>query len=328
MKKLLEELKLNYNLITKTENEEITKTITFSDDINCTFETLMQTVNKVYIKNIIKKKRIRVFLKKDKKGNCYLKISGRDHNTKLIIRSDDSKYSDYIGIEGYKVTERTLTKTLDLIQKEKLERSGISKRFIKETIPEIDLCEEMDIEKFIMICKEIEKRQNEPEATEIFDEPENTAEKRIRKVSDKESKERIHSVIPYELRKNELVKYNHKKIIRFKGTKTDRVFDAYIYIKHGYILAILEPLSGLGYQYNLNLGYAEDYNEGLIKEMIKSSLEAEENIILKDDAIIRKNHTTIENFKENIETFLNGQNNNKLFLEKTVEAANVYQRKK
>ena len=328
MKSLLEELKLNYNLIMKTGNEEITKIMTFSDDVYCAFETLMQTVNPVYIQNISQQKRIRVFLKRDKSGNCFLKVTGRDRNTKIIIRSDNSKYHDYIGIIGYKVKESIFSKTLDLIQKEKLERSGISKRFIKEIIPEIDLCEELDIEKFINICKEIEKRQNDPEATEIFDEPENTTERRTRKVSDKESKERIHSVIPYELRKNELIKYNHKKIIRFKGTKTDRVFDAYIYIKHGYILAILEPISGLGYQYNLNLGYAEDYNEELIKEMIKASLEAEENIVLQDAAIIRKNHTTMENFKENIETFLNNKDNNKLFLEKTVEASKVYQRKK
>ena len=69
-------------------------------------------------------------------------------------------------------------------------------------------------------------------------------------------------------------------------------------------------------------------NPILIKEMIKASLEAEENIVLQDAAIIRKNHTTMENFKENIETFLNNKDNNKLFLEKTVEASKVYQRKK
>lgn len=328
MKKVIEELTLNYGLITRTKTEEISKHIKLSEDVIYAFEALMQSINKAYTKNIIPKKTIRAFLKKDRKGNAYLKVIGRDRNTKLIIRSDNSKYLDYLGIEGYKVNESLFAKTLDIVQKERLAQSGVAKRFLKEVVPEIDLYEEMDIEAYIQKCKEIEKKNNEPEIIESFEEPENSVESKIRKESNKESKERIHPVIPYELRKEELVKHNHKKIIRFKGKKTDREFDAYIYIKHGYILAIIEPLSGLGYQYNLTLGFAEDYNEELVQKMLKAALEIEEEIVLKDEAIIRKNHTTIENFTENIKTFLYNQNNDRRFLNKVETASKVYERKK
>lgn len=327
MKNLINELTLNYNLIVKTGNYELTKTISFSEDVNYAFEALMQTINKVYIQNIIENKCIRVFLKKDRKGKAYLKITGKDHNTILIVRGDDSRYSAYIGIEGYKVTESELSKTIDIIQKERLAKAKIPKRFLKEDIPDVDLYEEMEIEKFLEHCKEIEKIQNEPDTTLFFEEPENTVERKVTKSPSLETKERIHSVIPYETRKEELTKHHQKKIIRFKGKKTDKVFDAYIYIKNGYILAIVEPLSGLGYQYNLNLGFAENYNEDLIKEMIKAALENEENIIMKDDAIIRKNHTTIENFKDNIRIFLNNTEEDKRFLQKIESASKVYQRK-
>lgn len=326
MKKVLEELTLNYNAIIKTENYELTKVITFSDDIIHAFEALMQSINKVYVRNIKPNKQIRVFLKKDKRGNCYLKVEGRDHNTKLIIRSNESKVYDYYSIEGYKITESVLAKTVDIVGRDKLEKSGISKRFIKEVIPEIDLYEEMDIETFIRKCKEIE--HNMSNTIEFFDEPENTNETNKRSPKLNDQKERINPIIPYEERQKELLKYNHKKIIRFKGKKTDKVFDAYIYIRNGHILAIVEPLSGLGYQYNLNLGFAEDYNEEKIKEMIKVALEAKENIVMLDNAIIRKNHTTIESFKENIELFLTNKGNDKKFIEKVSEAALVYKKVK
>lgn len=327
MKNLMEELTINYDLIMKTDNEELTKTIKFSEDVMYAFEVLMQTINKAYVKNIIKNKNIRVFLKKDPKGNAYLKITGRDRNTKLIIRSNNSRYSSYVSIEGYKVTEKEFARTIDIIQRERLAKANIPKRFIKEEIPEVNLYEEMEIEKFLSNCKEVERLQNEPETTLYFDEPENAAERKTRRTpSFTEPKERMNSVVPYELRKAELTKYNQKKILRFRGKKTNKVFDAYIYIKNGYILAIVEPLSGLGYQYNLNLGFAENYNEELIQEMIKASLETEENIVLKDDAIIRKNHTTIENFKDNIKIFLNHTEEDKRFLQKVESASNVYTR--
>ncbi len=328
MKSIIEELEKNYELIIKTGNDEITRIMSFSEYVYQAFEALMQTINKAYVQNINPNKPIRVFIKQDKSGRVYLKVTGRDRNTKLIIRSSDSKFSDYFDIEGYKITEKQLSKTLDVIQREKLAKSKIPKRFLKDIIPEIDLYEEMGIDKFIDICKEKEIKNNAPDLIELYEEPENMGERKIRKSASIEQKERMHDVIPYELRKQELTKHNHKTKIRFKGSKTNKEFDAYIYIKNGYILAIIEPLSGLGYQYNLNLGLAEFYNTSLIVTMIKAALEASEDIVLKDDAIIRKNHTTLENFKENIETFLNNKKDDKRFYEKVTASTKVYQRKK
>ena len=328
MKKVIEELEKNYELIIKTGNDEITRIMSFSEYVYQAFEALMQTINKAYVQNINPNKPIRVFIKQDKSGRVYLKVTGRDRNTKLIIRSSDSKFSDYFDIEGYKITEKQLSKTLDVIQREKLAKSKIPKRFLKEIIPEIDLYEEMGIETFLNICKKIERKNNAPDLIELYEEPENMGERKIRKSASIEQKERMHDVIPYELRNQELTKHNHKKIIRFKGSKTNKEFDAYIYIKNGYILAIIEPLSGVGYQYNLNLGLAEYYNTRLIVTMIKAVLEASEDTLLKDDAIIRKNHTTLENFKENIETFLNNKKDDKRFYEKVTASTKVYQRKK
>ena len=63
MKSVLKELQKNFYLIMKENGDEITKEITFSDDINRAFEVLMQVINKVYIQNINPNKTIRVFLK-------------------------------------------------------------------------------------------------------------------------------------------------------------------------------------------------------------------------------------------------------------------------
>jgi len=327
MKSVLKELQKNFYLIMKENGDEITKEIKFSDDINRAFEVLMQVINKVYIQNINPNKTIRVFLKKTKNGNCYLKVTGRDHNTILIIKPNDSKYYEHVGIKGYKVKEEELVKTLDIIQRDKLEKSGISKRFIKEVIPELDLYEEMNLEKLINYCQESLTRKNNPTTIEFFDEPENITGRIKRSPKSKVStQERLNPVIPYEQRKQELTKFNQKEIIRFTGNKTRNIFDAYIYIKNGYILAIVEPLSGLGYQYNLNLGFAENYNIDIIKEMIRATLEAEEHVILTDDAIIRKNHTTLDNFKDNIAIFLNNKDYNKQFALKRELASKVYKK--
>lgn len=327
MKSVLKELSTYFYLILNENGDELTKNIVLNDDINSAFEILMQTINKAYIKNINHNKKIRVFIKKTNKKTCFLKVTGRDHNTILIIRPNDYRHSEYVGITGYKVTESDLIKTIDLLQRDKLEKSGVAKRFIKEEIPDLDLYEEMQIEKLIQDCKTSYILKNSPKTIELFDEPENITGGTKRITRNKNvTPERLNPVIPYEMRKQELIKYNQKEIIRFQGTKTNNIFDAYIYIKHGYILAIVEPVSGLGYQYNLTLGYAEDYNEELITKLIKTALETEEHIVLTDDAIIRKNHTTIENFKDNIGIFLNNKDYNKLFALKTEKAKKVYQK--
>lgn len=58
--------------------------------------------------------------------------------------------------------------------------------------------------------------------------------------------------------------------------------------------------------------------------MLKAVLEAKEEIILLDDAIMRKNHTTLETFKENLEVFLNNAKTSKKFFYDTKKAKEVY----
>lgn len=329
MKSVLKELKSKFYLIMKTNRDELTNGIILNDDLKTALESLMQIINPVYTKNINPEKQIRIFLKKTSAGKCYLKVIGRDRNTTLIIKPNDAKFSEYSGIIGYKISESKLAETLDLVQRTKLEKAGIAKRFIKEEIPPVDLYEEMGIENFVNHCVDIYAQKNEPKFVGFYEEPENkTGRTKKTKINSGTTQERLNPIIPYEIRKQELVKHHQKEIIRFKGIKSNNVFDAYIYIRHGYILAIVEPISGLGYQYNLNLGFADDYNEESIKEMIRATLEAEENLVMIDDAIIRKNHTTIENFKDNIGIFLNNKDYNKNFATKTENAAKVYQRVK
>jgi len=326
MKSILKELEENFHLIMETNGDELTKEMVFSEDINYAFEALMQTVNKAYVNNINRKRPIRVFLKRTHTGRCYIKVIGRDRNTKLIIKSEESKKHEFYYIEGYKITEKELSQSLDLIQRKKLEESGIAKRFIKEIIPEVDLYEEMGIEQFIIDCKEMQMSKNQPVSIEVYDEPENIIGVKRVKQNENTTPTRMNPVIPYEVRKKELIKYNQKEIIRFRGKKTSNLFDAYIYTRNGYILAVVEPLSGIGYQYNLNLGFVEDYNEERIREMIKAALEAEENIVMKDDAMIRKNHTTLENFKNNLEVFLLNSETDKRFASQVQNATQVYQK--
>lgn len=326
MKSILKELEENFHLIMETNGDELTKEMVFSEDINYAFEALLQAVNKAYVNNINPKRPIRVFLKKTHTGRCYIKVIGRDRNTKLIIRSEASKKHEFYYIEGYKITEKELAQSLDLIQRKKLEKSGIAKRFIKEIIPEVDLYDEMGIESFITDCKEINMRKNQPISVELYDEPENNIGVKRVKQNENTAPIRMNPVIPYEIRKRELIKYHQKEIIRFRGKKTSNLFDAYIYIKNGFVLAIVEPLSGIGYQYNLNLGFVEDYNEDRIKEMIKAALEAKENLVMEDDAMMRKNHTTLESFANNIEVFLLNVETDKRFASQVQNATQVYQK--
>ena len=60
--------------------------------------------------------------------------------------------------------------------------------------------------------------------------------------------------------------------------------------------------------------------------MIKAALEAKENLVMEDDAMIRKNHTTIASFKNNLEVFLLNSENDKRFASQVQNANQVYQK--
>ena len=123
------------------------------------------------------------------------------------------------------------------------------------------------------------------------------------------------------------MKRKPKKILFCSGTKTNTILEAFLYEKDGYVLAVIEPKSGTGYQYDLNLGNVDINDMDLIKEMIRAALGASEEIVMMDPAIIRKSHTTIEAFSEDLDIFLGNAKSTKLFYYKVEKAKNVYGRK-
>ena len=262
----------------------------------------------------------RIILGKDQNGKCYLTVIGNDDHTVLIIRNNNSNYEDYKNLMGTKITEEEFKKELDLIQTQRLTKSKISSRFIREEALPLDICKEMNIPLLINYYQYLNDYLN---PTIAYDEPENTvgpAQKSNPTAS------RKHTIIALDDRKKELLKRNPKKLIRFEGTRTGIKFDAYIYEKDGFVLAVVEPESGLSYQYNLNLGEIAISDNALIEEMIKAALEAPEEIVMQDDAMMRKNHTTMATFVENLDIFLeNAKATNKFYYD-VKSAKSVYRR--
>lgn len=325
----LDVLEKNKELFLKF-NGEIIKLFKFPSDINTMFRYFLINSNNNYENNCEQKgtniyDRERLVLNTDKEGKAYLSVYGNDDQTVLIIRKDDSNLENYRNIIGKKITESDFAETLDLYQKVKLERAGISKRFIKEEIPPIDICDEMNIHKLIKYYKYLNyEYMNEEVITESFDEPENEGSKRERKYGG--TVERKNQVIDYSTRKEALEKHNPKYVIKYIGNKKDSEYDAYIYEKGDYTLAIVEPVDGLSYQYNLNLGTVDKDDKELIKSIIKAALEAKEEIVMLDDAIIRKNHTTMESFNDNLEIFLNNAKTTKKFYYDVEKSKDVYRK--
>ena len=325
----LDVLEKNQELFSKF-NGEIIKLFKFPSDINTMFRYFLINSNNNYENNCEKKgisiyDKERVVLNSDKEGKAYLTIYGNDDQTVLIIRKNDSKIENYRNVVGKKITENEFIETLDLYQNAKLERAGISKRFIKEDIPPINICEEMDIFKLISYYRYLNyEYMKEDVITETFDEPENEGSKRERKYGG--TVERKNPIIDYSVRKSALEKYNPKYIIKYIGNKESSEYDAYIYEKDDYTLAVVEPVDGLSYQYNLNLGSVDKEDNELIKEIIKAALEAKEEIVMLDDAIIRKNHTTMESFNDNLEIFLNSAKTTKKFYYDVEKSKDVYRK--
>ena len=311
-------LKANYNLFKKT-NFEIDSEFKFSEDVYDAFNYFL--MNGTYAEDCVENgKRFydanRVFVQLNDKNECSLLILGNDGKTNLAIRENNSDINNYRD-SSISITENEFVELMDYYQRIKLKRSKVPSRFIKDEIPPIDICREMDIEGLISHYRNITK-----ESIVIFDEPENEAEYSPRTPGG--SVERKNSILDYELRKQELLNKNPKEIIKFIGSKTNNELEAYIYEREGYTLAVVEPVSGVGYQYALNLGNIDD--ENLMKEMIKAALEAKEEIVMLDDAIMRKNHTTIEAFRSNLEIFLDNAKSSKKFYYDFEKSKDVYRK--
>ena len=325
MNSFLEELEKNYYLFNVT-NGEIIELFHFSADVTDTFRYLLAKANNKYFKNCEEMGRNihklgKIYLKKDSNNNCYLQVIGNDDHTVLIIRKDESNYEDYKNLIGTKITEKEFEKELDFVQRKKLEKAGISNRFLREEYLPINICKEMNVSLLISYYKYINDYNNPVVA---FNEPENTVG--LIQRTNNETMPRKHPIIDYDKRKKELIKRNPKKVIKFAGNKTGSRFDAYIYERDGFTLAVVEPESGTEYQYNLNLGLVDKNDDELIEEMIKSALEAKEEIVMLDDAIMRKNHTTINAFSENLDIFLDNAKAHNKFYYDVRNSNDVYKR--
>ena len=267
-------------------------------------------------------------VKKDKAGNCYWEIIGADDKTKLIIIGDTVDIGLYYDIRGYKIRESKFIDYLDKWQKYLVQFSELSPRFINTTPSKIDLCEELNARSlFQILLTNYSKMDNNRYMYGRFEEPENkNGSKRSRK--NDPPIERKNEVIPHDQRSAILLSYNPAYRFVYSGNNTGKKVEAYIYNKDGYTLAVVEPYEGLGYQYLLNIGPYVDFNDSVeIYDIIKTILETPEEIILLDDAIIRKNHTTIDNFKDNLDVFINNARSSKSIYSECKVAQNVYGKK-
>lgn len=328
MNSFLVELEKNYDLFNVTKGE-IIKLFHIPSDIDKLFIYLFKEKNDYYFKRCTEMKRDpnklgKISIEKDASGKCYLKIVGNDDHTILIIRQNDSRFEDYRNTIGSKITEEEFIDTLNRLQIKRVEEANIPSRFLKEVVPPINICEEMNISELIDYYHYVNNYLTLSDSLITFDEPENSVGSR-RRIGNGTTP-RKNEVIDYKLRRDELMKRNPIKIISCSGNKNGSSLDAFIYDNDGLLLAVIEPVSGLGYQYNLNLGDIDKNNIGLIEEMIKAALEASEDIVMMDSAIMRKNHTTIEAFSENLDIFLKNAKIYKAFYYDVKKSNNVYGR--
>lgn len=305
----------------------------YPQDIIEVLTIIMKKANKLYLEKCSEAKAqpyefSGFYLEKDPEGKCYLKVVGADKKTIVIIRQDDSDYMYYKHIMGKKLTESEFFRILDFYQKEKLARSGISKRFIKNDIEPINGLEEINAKSLIAYYEYLKEYYLESISNKkTFVEPDSTEISTVRNYTGENAdRQRKHEIIDYELRKNELLKYQPFAIYNFVGARSREEVDVYVYEQGGYIIAIAEPISGLSYTKILNLGLINANNQELISNNIQAALEASEDIVLADDAIIRKNHTSFEMFKKNLEVLFAENTELRKFYNDVEASKSVYRR--
>lgn len=325
MNSFLKELEKNYDLFLIVDGIIIDH-FKFPNDINRTFRNLLARSNPQYFKrcqemNCDSEKFSCIELNKDASGKCYLCVYGNDNHTVLIIRQDDSRYEDYRGIAAKKITETEFINELDYVERRRLASANIPSRFIRDEALPIDICSEMNIPLLISYYRYINDYIN---PVEIFEEPENTVGPAQKP---NPTLPRKNPIIDLDERQIELLKRDPKKIIRLEGNRSGSKLNAYIYERFGYVLAVVEPESGIEYQYDLNLGNIDYRDDELVRRMLKAALSAKEEIIMMDDAIMRKNHTTMDKFKENLDLFLEGHKIEGKFYHDIKAAQSVYHRR-
>lgn len=159
----------------------------------------------------------------------------------------------------------------------------------------------------------------------LFSEPVNEVvrEGKNERSGEYEEVERKNPVIPYEIRKEALLKYHPIRIVEYFGIETGMQIDTYIYIIDNHYIAICEPLNGISTTKILDMGY-KDQNINDVVLNIKAALEADNKVLKQDDAIIKKYHTTEERFNDNLEDLFSDSVNSERFKEDIEAAKNVY----
>lgn len=331
MKSVLEELEKNYNLFDIT-NGEIVTIFKFPQDIVDAFVYLLSANNKHYFENCKgQNKSVKEFskiaIKKDLENNAYLQVIGADERTTLIIYKDNLNISNYHNIAGAKIKESMLIKQVDYIQKRNLERAKISQRFLKEQPDEIDPIKEFNINGLFEYYKYLKYEYLGPGySKDSFVQNIENIPKSKRNLSNENPTLRKNEIIDYNVRKSILLSYNPKYVRTYSSNASDLTYDAYVYLKYDMVLVALEPISGENYQLLLNLGYIDINDTKYIFDTIKTVLEVDSNIKVIDPAIMRKNHTTLERFVENVDIFLNSAQIYTNFYYDVKRAKEVYSR--
>ena len=329
MDSFLKRVEENYDLFKYCEGE-IPEFYHFPEDIIEAFYVIFCESNQYYLtrcKALDKPARgyssMRIL--KDQSGKCYLKVVANDNHTTIILRQDDSKYEDY-KIVGRKMTESEFKNLLNMVELRRFFEAKLSPRFIKDVIPMINLEKEMTTEEFLDYHRYLyeEFLESKKAAIDTFDEPDNPGSAYYRQGGT--SPDRKNDVIDFELRERALMEKDPIMFYKIVGSQTGIELMAYVYEKGEYCLVVVEPVSGLGYQYCLNLGPMKYLDEEQIKSMVKEALQATEEVVLMDDAIMRKSHTTIETFKENLDIFLSNAKSMRPFYGSVQKAKDVYKR--
>ena len=326
MSSFLKDIEKHYDLFNITDGE-IIEFFSFKPDVYEALTSELRRANKGYKEKCeyLGKKPSdfeKISVKKDAKGKCYLEVVGADNYTRLIINQDDCDHNDYRSVLGFKIPESQFEREIDYHQTKKAQAANIASRFLREEPLPVDLSEEMDSKKLIDYYYYINSYLSTSNIIEIYDEPENSVGKSTKKFE--AASARINPVVDYMYRKQELMKHRPKEIKTFRGKNTGREYDTFIYERDGNVLAIAEPVSGVEYQYDLNLGPIDPNDIENIKATVRAALEAPEHIAMCDDAKMRKNHTTMSVFSENIEIFLNNAESTKPFKSQVEKAKAVY----
>lgn len=290
---------------------------------NYTFKSAENLSSEVPIYNI----------KSDTENNCYLQIWAPDGKTSIIVHKDNVEPSLYADISGTKLKESEFSKIYDKWRHRVYEKDDVPSSILKndKDIPPVDIYEEMEFDNIVEFTKEyVQKKRIEKfnsKSFQIFFDDNQVSSNSSRNGKTKNSGEieRKHEIIPLETRQKILFSYDPEYKITCKAKNSNKTLDAYIFKKDGDSLCVIEPVSGLGYQYLLNMGpYIDSNDQKKIEEILTTILQTSEDIILMDDAIIRKNHTTEEIFRDNLEVFLNNAKSAKPIYYDTEKSKKVY----